>query len=231
VFGPESPITAIGYNNMGSVHYQQGNYADALEHYQTGLNMLNKTKPEHADTASSWNNVGLTLLKMGQADKALDHHQRALQIMTSLYGRNHPNLALTIGSIGNVYKAKEQWEKALGEFVVAHKLLEAALGTSNHPDIASSLNNMGLVLSQLPGRQLEALEKYREATKSFEKSLGSEHPHVGSCHYNIALMLQSQGLNQEAKKEFEAAKEIWEISLGPSHDHTAMAQKSMEDCN
>jgi hypothetical protein len=82
----------------------------------------------------------------------------------------------------------------------------------------------------MPGREQEALEKYRAACEAFEKSVGSKHPHVGSCRFNIGLMLQSQGLTEEAKKEFEVAKGVWEISLGPSHDHTTMAQKSIEEC-
>jgi tetratricopeptide (TPR) repeat protein len=231
VFGPNAAVTAIGYNNIGAVYYQQGNYADALQNYQTGLDILCKADPSHADTASSWNNVGLTYFKMDQVDKALDHHQHALEILKKIYGGDHPNLATTIGSIGTIYKAQERWEESLKEFQIAHGLLEKAIGTLYHPDIASSYNNMGLVLSHIPGREQDALGMYRSACESFEKSVGSEHPHVGSCRFNMGLMLQSQGLTAEAKKEFVAAKGVWEVSLGPTHGHTAMAQKSTEECS
>jgi tetratricopeptide (TPR) repeat protein len=231
IYGFDSPMTATGYNNIGAVHYEKGNYDVAMESYQTGLDILRSKEPNHTDTAAAWNNVGLTYLRMGEAGKALEHHQEAIRILTDLFGPKHPNLAITIGSIGNVYKTQGLWEKALNEYEVAHELLVTALGTSEHPDIASSLNNMGLVLSQLPDRQGEALEKYRSATESFEKTLGSEHPHVASCRFNIALMLQSQGLKEEAKKEFELARDTWEISFGRGHAHTEMAQKGVEECN
>ena len=231
IYGTDSPMTATGHNNMGAVHYEKGNYADALEVYQTGLDILRAKAPDHPDTAASWSNVGLTYLKMGEPEKSLEHHQEALRILTSLYGPKHPNLATTIGSIGNVYKTQELWEKALTEYEVAHELLESALGTSDHPDVASSYNNMGLVLSQLPGRQDEALEKYRAACEVFGKSLGSEHPHCGSCRFNIALMLQSQGSKEDAKKEFEIARDIWTTHFGPGHIHTENAQKGVDECS
>jgi len=230
-FGSESPMAATSHNNIGAVHYESGKYADALKAYRTGLDILRTKEPNHIDTAASWNNVGLTHLKMGEAEKALEHHQEALRILTGIYGPKHPNLATTIGSIGNVYKTQELWEKALIEYEVAHELLEAALGTSEHPDVASSHNNMGLVLSQLPGREAEALEKYRAACESFEKSLGPEHPHCGSCRYNIALMLQSQGLKEDARTEFEAARDIWTTHFGPGHVHTENAQKGVDECS
>ena len=231
IYGPDSPMTATGYNNIGAIHYEKGSYNDAMKSYQTGLDILRTKEPNHTDTAASWNNVGLTYLRMGDPDKALEHHQEAIRILTDLFGPKHPNLAITIGSIGNVYKTQRLWEKALNEYEVAHELLETALGTSEHPDIASSYNNMALVLSQLPDRQGEALEKYRSATESFEKTLGSEHPHVAACRFNIALMLQTQGLKEDAKKEFELARDIWETSFGREHAHTEMAQKGVEECN
>ncbi|VEU40322.1 unnamed protein product [Pseudo-nitzschia multistriata] len=231
IHGPDSPMTATSHNNIGAVHYETGKYSDALEIYQKALDILRGKEPNHPDAAASWNNVGLTYLKMGEAEKALEHHQEGLQILSNLYGPRHPNLATTIGSIGNVYKAQEQWEKALGEYQIAHELLETALGTSHHPDVASSFNNMGLVLSHLPGREAEALEKYRSACEAFEKSLGSEHPHVGSCKFNIALMLQSQGSIEEAKTEFQAARDIWKTHFGPEHVHVEAAQKGVDECS
>ncbi len=230
-FGADSPMAATSYNNIGAVHYESGNYNDALKSYQTGLDILRTKEPNHPDTASSWNNVGLTHLKMGDAEKALEHHQEALRILSSIYGPKHPNLAITIGSIGNVYKTQELWEKALIEYEVAHELLESAIGTKDHPDVASSYNNIGLVMSQMPGRETEALEKYRAACESFGKSLGAEHPHVGSCRFNIGLMLQSQGSKEEAKAEFEAAREIWETHFGPGHIHVQNAQKGVDECS
>ena len=230
-FGPDSPMAATSHNNIGAVHYESGNHEEALKAYQTGLDILCAKEPNHPDTAASWNNVGLTYLKMGEAEKALEHHQEALRILTGIYGPKNPNLATTIGSIGNVYKTQELWQQALKEYEVAHELLESAIGTSDHPDVASSYNNMGLVLSQLPNREKEALEKYRAACESFKKSLGSEHPHCGSCHFNIALMLQSQGLKEEAKAEFEAAKEIWTVHFGPGHVYIQNAQKGVDECS
>lgn len=230
--GPNSPMTVTTHNHIGAVHYETGAFRKALEAYRTGLDILCAAQEANPlDTAASWNHVGVTLLKIGEVDQALEHHQEALRILKGIYGPKHPNLAITIGSIGNVYKAQERWEQALIEYQVAHELLTMALGTTDHPDIASSYNNLGLVLSQLPGSEAEALEHYRAACTSFERTLGSDHPHCGSCRYNVALLLQSLGRKDEAKTEFEKARDIWTRHFGPDHSHVANAQKGVEECS
>jgi Tfp pilus assembly protein PilF len=115
------------------------------------------------------------------------------------------------------------------EFESAHTMLESAVG-KDHPDVASSFNNMGLVLSQMSGREDDALQMYRDACASFQKSVGSEHPHVGSCLYNSGLMLQTLGRYDEAIQDFTKACDVWEISLGANHPHTGTAQRSIDEC-
>jgi hypothetical protein len=61
--------------------------------------------------------------------------------MTDIYDENHPNLAMTIGGIGNVLKRQGHLDEALVEYRKAHQLLVAGLGP-DHPDVASSHNNV-----------------------------------------------------------------------------------------
>ena len=251
LYGTNSHITATSYNNIGSIHYQQGNYDDALTQYQKGLSILQNLNKDTGsnvnpnDLAGALNNVGLAMYRKGNYDESLNYHQQAKTLLEDTYGKDSPNLALatTIGSIGNVYKSQSKLNEALDEFKTAHTMLETILGTSNHPDVASSFNNMGLVLSQ-QGNYEQALKVYQAAKESFTNSLGNEHPHTGSCHYNIGLVLKSMSASgsgsassdrdsslQQAKEEFQKAKEIWESSLGPQHPHTEMAKQSIQECS
>ena len=48
------------YAAQATQYYQQGNYANALEHYNKALAIQLKVKGEnHPDTATSYNNIGL----------------------------------------------------------------------------------------------------------------------------------------------------------------------------
>ena len=256
LYGINSPITATSYNNIGSIQYQQGKYDDAVTYYQKGLSILQNLNNDNTvnptDLAGALNNVGLALYRKCEYDESLKHHQQARTLLEDVFGKENkatPNLALlatTIGSIGNVYKSQTKYNEALEEFKIAHTMLETIFNTSNNPDVASSFNNMGLVLSQ-QGKYEEALKVYQAARESFANSLGSEHPHTGSCHYNIGLVLKSiaesgnggngdegndsYSLQQQAKDEFQKAKDIWESSLGPQHPHTEMAKQSIQECS
>lgn len=237
VHGRQSPITASGYNNLGAVYYQQQNYAAALTEYRKGLDILQAVLPSnHADVAAAWNNVGLALAQqasreqnVAKLDEALAAHRHARAILEESYGPDHPSLAMTVGSIGNVLKAQQQFDAALSEFRHAHVLLEKALGPV-HADVASSHNNIGLVLAQ-QARLEEALAEYRAAQKAFAASLGDTHPHTGSTHFNMGLVLQELQRTSEAKIEYDMARAAWTVSLGRDHDHTQMAAQAVDILN
>ena len=57
--------------------------------------------------------------------------------------------------------------------------------------VASSYSNMAQLIAK-QGKLKEALGVYNTAKDIFEKALGKEHPNIGACHYNIALVLQQQ---------------------------------------
>jgi tetratricopeptide (TPR) repeat protein/biotin carboxyl carrier protein len=242
VHGPKSLMTAAAIQNLGAIYYQTKDYERALVEYRKGLLILQDVLPmTHPDLAAAWNNVGLSLHQQGKSDEALDAHLTARYIIegtATTLGPDtdqHPhananlnlNLATTIGCIGNVYKYQEKFDQALEEFELAHSLLVAHLG-EDHPDVASSHNNRGLVFVQL-GRLDQALTCYKDARRAFAASLGDSHPHTGSCHYNIGLVLQEQGDYQNAAMEYELSRLIWSSCLGLEHPHTLQAAKAKEE--
>jgi hypothetical protein len=79
----------------------------------------------------------MALHRLGKHGEALASHQTAKKILSEVFGETHPNLAATIGSIGNVFKSQGRFDEALTEFLSAHELLKKGLG-GFHPDVASS---------------------------------------------------------------------------------------------
>ncbi|CAF4380811.1 unnamed protein product, partial [Rotaria sordida] len=69
--------------------------------------------------------------------------------------------------MGDYSKALEFCEKA-------HKIFEKAL-PPNHPNLATSYNNIGQVYKDM-GNYSKALEYYEKALKIREKALPSNHP-------------------------------------------------------
>ena len=66
-----------------------------------------------------------------------------------------------------------------------------------HPDTASSLNNLGALL-QTQGQLAEAQPYYARALAIWEKVLGPEHPNTALSLNNLAELYRMQGRYAEA---------------------------------
>ncbi|MFO1429625.1 MAG: tetratricopeptide repeat protein [Candidatus Competibacteraceae bacterium] len=137
----------------------------------------------------------------------------------------------------------QQWE-ALQEQVVARyqagkyadaerfarqalAVAEHAFG-SGHPDTATSLNNLAVVLKD-QGRPGEAEPLHRRALAIREKVLGAEHPATATSLNNLAVVLRSQGRYGEAEPLYRRALAIQEKVLGAEHPTTAMSLNNLAE--
>ncbi|MEL7036262.1 MAG: tetratricopeptide repeat-containing protein, partial [Cyanobacteria bacterium J06592_8] len=121
----------------------------------------------------------------GQANSAivqqsdeLEEANRLEQQVIQLYQQGKYNEAITIAE-----RVLEMIKKLLGP---------------EHPDVATSLNNLALLYSS-QGRYEEAEPLYQQALEMYKKLLGPEHPNVALSLNNLAELYSSQGRYEEAK--------------------------------
>ncbi len=88
----------------------------------------------------------------------------------------------------------------------ALKIDEQSFGP-NHPDVATDLNNLALLL-QDTNRLAEAEPLLRRAAAIFERSLGANHPNALITLENYADLLRKLNRNAEAEKLEVKIKEI-----------------------
>jgi tetratricopeptide (TPR) repeat protein len=89
-----------------------------------------------------------------------------------------------VGALAAYAQARPLYERALA-------ISEKALG-AEHPDTATSLNNLALLLKS-QGDYDGARPLYERALAICEKVLGAEHPDTATSLNNLALLLKSQG--------------------------------------
>src|SRR5262249_30285048 len=77
-----------------------------------------------------------------------------------------------------------------------------------HPDLAVSLNNLGLVLWDL-GRLDEARRRLDEALALRRRALPAQHPDVAVSLSNRGLLLHAQGQAAAAWRDLEQAGAAW----------------------
>jgi tetratricopeptide (TPR) repeat protein len=113
------------------------------------------------------------------------------------------------------------YQELLGNFSQAEKFYVRAAEISAVFDAHGNshgidLNNLGgIYYSQ--GRYNEAIEKYKEALRIAEKTLGNEHPDRANRLNNLAAVYPAQGRYDEAIEKYEEALQIDGKTIGKEH--------------
>ncbi len=102
-----------------------------------------------------------------------------------------------------------KYERAV---VVARKALEVAEKNvgPHHPDVATSLNNLGL-LYDTQGQYAQAEPLYKRSLAIREKALGPDHPLVGASLNNLAALYRATKRDKEAETLEQRATRIQAI--------------------
>ena len=121
----EDELNAI--SALGSVFQSIGDYEQSFDYYQKSLTLAVELE-DHVSIGWAHGNLGNAMLGLDQKDKALDHLITAFH-MSARYegnplavGRAVSNLGNAYQAIGNLPKAKEHYEIALGHAIYGNDL-------------------------------------------------------------------------------------------------------------
>ncbi len=179
------------------------------------------------EAARLLNQTGYYLNERAQYEEALPLYQRALKIDEQAYGPNHPDVAIDLNNLAELYRDLGQYEEALPLCQRALKIREQVLGP-NHPQVATSLNNLAL-LYKTQGQYGEALPLYQRALKIDEQAYGPNHPEVATDLNNLAALYHAQGQYEEALPLYQRALKIDEQALGPDHPDVATSLNNLAE--
>ena len=96
---------SLAHNNLAVVLAGGGRVDEAIDHYETALEI-------NPDYAEAHINLGVALANRGQFDKAITHCQRAVEIRPG-YAEAHYNLGVALAGGGRVDEAIDHFRKAL----------------------------------------------------------------------------------------------------------------------
>ncbi len=120
---------------------------------------------------------------------------------------------------------RKRFKAALADFERVLALQQQHLG-DEHPEVASTLNNLGVVLTNLD-RPADAVERYEESLRLHEKLEGEEHPNVALALHNLAVALKRMGKSVEARAAFERAVRLRRKALGFNHPDTLRSAQTL----
>ncbi|MFB0527719.1 MAG: tetratricopeptide repeat protein [bacterium] len=149
---------AIVHNNLGNTYRERRLYGKALKEYRKAI----KIDPWFA---AAYNNVGITFAQMGRPGRALQQFRRALKVNPDYEEarsnskkmketlEQKPHLAEMCNNLGDMYRKKKLYRKALEEYKEAVAI---------NPSFVEARNNLGLTLVDM-GKPEEALRHFSKA--------------------------------------------------------------------
>jgi tetratricopeptide (TPR) repeat protein len=148
-------------SNLGSVYLYLGNYARALQFYQSAIQGALKLS-DSVGLSSAQGNMGIIHYYQTNYEGALDHYHKALQQFPTIKTgdtKTEIRKANLLNLIGVVYDETKRYEQAGHYYDEALKL---ARHTNDSDIIANILNNQGTLYRDLGNNEL-AFKHYREA--------------------------------------------------------------------
>ena len=88
--------------------------------------------------------------------------------------------------------------------------------SENHPNMATSYNNLGALHSRL-GNTDKALDYWNRSVAIKLKILGDNHPELASSYHKIAILYEEQGDLDKALEYFNKSLDIRLSSVGTSN--------------
>jgi len=190
---------AASYNAIGSINSNQGNYAVAMENFQTSLT-IRKDSKDTAGVAAIHSDIGEVYIRMGNYSEAMNNIFISLRLAEKIGDKKR--IALCYEKWGIILSRQKKLSEAFKKHLEALRIREEI---NDKPGIGSSNTNIGLIYGML-GDDEEALSHHLTALK-IKRETG-EKAQVAVCHQNIGLIYARQGKFSEALEEFRSSLRI-----------------------
>ena len=221
--GPDHPITAASYRNVGLVYLAQGRDHEALDHLERANAIWEAAVGlEHPYIAQLATFRGQALWALGRGDEALALLRRGVALAA-----DQPKALLGRDALARALIALARVDEAEALIVESLDLARAQRGP-RHRDFADALLTMA-ELDRARGRGALALARGAEALALLELAPGPEHPDVASAMERVAAIEADLGRTDAAIARRREALARREASLGPHHGQLAAPLVALGD--
>jgi superkiller protein 3 len=171
-FIPADERLAASIQNIGTICYKQGNYTQALTHYQEAIKILtaakNKVGIRFVSTIDDigrengiYNDIGLVYYKLGDYAQAIDAYKKVTikkfrrRVDGSVYVANESLYIETSNNMGIAYSAQGNYQQAINTY---QNLID------ENYDIVNAYYNMGIVYEK-QGNKIKKIRCFKKAAQ------------------------------------------------------------------
>jgi tetratricopeptide (TPR) repeat protein len=187
--------------------------------------LINRWGFEFPEAARPLNHAGFYLYKRARYTDAKPLCEQALAILENALGPDHFEVANSLDTLAELYRAQGEYAKAEPLYRRALAIYENTPGQES-TDVAKILNNLA-ELYRTQGQYAKAEPLYRRALAIYEKAPGQKPREVATSLDNLAVNYGAQGQYAKAGPLHERALAIYENALGPEHPDVAISLSNL----
>lgn len=196
-------LAAQCFNDLGVIYWNTANTETARSYYERSLNIRKTLLPENDKLlADSYLNLG-TIDIENDFLKATINLDKAQKIYHSVYGSNHPQVALCYSNLAFANSFQKNYPEALRYLDMTMEIWNNNY-TGDHPNKAFTLSNKGRVYRS-QGFYDKALFLQQDALQQYLRLYGSKHPEVANTHYLIGQIHLDRESYKDAVRSFQKA--------------------------
>ncbi len=186
-----------------------------LPHALVCSDLINAWQLKYPEAARLLYWAGYYLEERAQYKQAEQILSQARSVYESLYGTEHPDVATSLNSLAEVYRAQSRYVEAEPLYQHAVAIREKFL-SPEHLDTAQSYSNLGSLYCN-QGRYLDAEPYYQKTLTIRTQLLANEHQEIAFALSNLGALYYHLGKYAEAEPLYRQALAITEHRLGPEH--------------
>ncbi len=212
IFGATSFMMGKQLMQVARLNQQAGNYPRATNLYLQSLLILEKHLGKyHPDVELGFAYVGEIYLDSNNHASAIANLSTATEIARKIWGEASLRYAARANDLGVAFYRDEQHESALKILRAAEAIRRNKL-SENHPQVAHSLSNLGIVYLDM--KRLELADQcLTQAYDLFVKHYGQVNQMTSECQLKLATTRMLLG-------KYEDAEQLLGKLLGGIQDNT-----------
>ncbi len=210
----------IDLTNRFITLYEKGDYQNSLGFAQRAYHIADKNFGLNSvNTADALLKLGIINQTLGNLNRAEDHLLKALIILEMKLYPLHPDLAVIMTNLGNVYFELQRPETSEKYHLQALTIRKNAFG-KNDPAVAQSTYNLAVLYeNQYQYEQAEIF--YQQAINLWSVSMSPTHPYIGNALNNLSNLYNVQGKYKKATGVLQRILVFKKSVFGHQHGEVA----------
>ncbi|KRX01605.1 hypothetical protein PPERSA_01508 [Pseudocohnilembus persalinus] len=220
------------YNSLGTISQERVDYENAIKNWQQALDYIDQTEGEENKKQKGHilNSLGMTYNAVGKYNESISCLEQSIEVYKSVYGDEDISIAQRYHNLGETYRNKTEFQKAIDNFDQALRLKKKYFKNDNDKSIANTYQNIGLTYFNMKNQYKDCIYNLEQALQIYEVVYGSEinlNKDIQNMIAGINLQLGDAYKHEKnipsALLHYEKAYYLKKKSLGNEHKATLYA--------